>query len=395
MLQITKVSLNRGTARLFRIAVAVTMCATAAFAQTSNPALRWEKYFGDNRNWYEHDAVAAAPTGELFIGVNSKEAFTEKLSAPRVWRFNQNGERTADLEVKNLNLAGSDIHPERLRFAGLSISQDGSILAVLTDRTSQLLLVKMDPSGTVFFAKPVPVKQTIFDLRIGKVLWAEDHLFLTGHHAFDAYVAKVELTAEVAWERRVDRGRMEMFVDGIVTEDGGILLVANMGQYDMFRNGPSEAWLSKFSATGVEVRTPAFVGRYGSLARSSGNYWLVYDKSNTAGQDIWVKVLGPDLKQITTSKIISTKVGFTHFRIAPSASGGCVVVGEDDDQPYMAALAPSGNVVGSLTQSHSSSAVQFDLVAAGENFFVVSSPFVEDERHKSSRKVDLMKVIVN
>ncbi len=62
--------------------------------------MAWEKYFGDGANWYENTAVAASPKGELLVAIRTRAAFTDRYSNPRIWIFNQNGERTSEIEVR-------------------------------------------------------------------------------------------------------------------------------------------------------------------------------------------------------------------------------------------------------------------------------------------------------
>jgi hypothetical protein len=384
---------------VFRWLVAVVACGicctSCAFGQSANPGVVWEKYFGDGANWYENTAVATTSKGELLVAVRNRAAFTDRYSNPHIWTFNQDGDRTAEIEVKSFTVDRNEIKAEHLTVLGLSALEDGDIAAVLTDGITRPLLVKMNSTGQVLFAKVIESKASGFNLRIGKVVWAGDHLFLVGHRSFDAYVARIEMSGALAWEKEIDRGRMELFTDGIAADDGGIVLVGNMGQYDMFRVGPSEAWLSRYSATGVEMRQPGFIGRYGSFARAAdGNYWLVYDKSNTSSQEIWVKVLTPDLRQISTSKVVATKLGFTHFKIASLPGSGCLVQGEDDDRPFLAKLDSGGSVVSSFIQPAGTSAVRFDLVSVGGSLFVVSSPFLEDQQRKSTEKIDVSKLVV-
>ena len=376
--------------------VAFVLCCTAwVFGQSAIPAMVWEKFFGDGANWYESTAVAASPRGELLVAVRVRAAFTERYSNPRIWVFNQNGERTSEIEVRSFGVDRNEIKAEHLTVFGLSIMEDGNLALVLGDGITRPFLLKMTTAGQVLLAKVIELKASGFDLRVSKVVWAGDHLFLVGHRSFDAYVARIEMSGALAWEKSIDRGKMELFADGIATDDGGIILAGNMGQYDVLRVGPSEVWLSHFSATGVEMRQPGFIGRYGSFARTAdGNYWLVYDKSNTGSQDIWVKVLTPELRQVSTSKIVATKLGFTHFKIMSLPGGGCLVQGEDDDRAYVAKLDSSSNVIGSFTQPGGTSAVRFDLLEVGDSALVVSSPFLEDQQHKSTQKVEIAKVAI-
>ncbi len=384
---------NQSVLRWWLAVVACGICWATPALPLSVPGVAWEKYFGDSTNWYENTAVASSPKGEILIAVRIRAAFTDRYSNPRIWIFNQNGERTSEIEIRSFGLDRSEIKADQLTVLGLSVLENGDMAVVLSDGIARPLLVKMNGAGQVLFAKVMELKASGLNLRIGKVVWSRDHLFLVGHRSFDAYVARVEFSGALGWEKEIDRGRMELFTDGIATDDGGIVLVGNMGQYDKFRAGPSEAWLSRYSATGVEMRQPGFIGRYGSLARTAnGNYWLVYDKSNAGSQEIWVKLLTPELRQVSTSKVVSTKLGFTHFKITSSPDGGCLVEGEDDDRPFLAKLDSSGNVENSFTQSAGTTAVRFDLVEAGESVFVVSSPYLEDQQHKSTQKVDVTKL---
>lgn len=370
-------------------------CTSSAFGQSAVPAVAWEKYFGDGANWYENTAVAASPKGELLVAVRVRPAFTDRYSNPQIWIFNQKGDRTSEIELKSFLVDRNEIKAEQLTILGLSALDGGDVALILSDGITLPLLVKVTGSGQILFVKVIELKVSGSNLRIGKVVWVGDHLFLVGHHSFDAYVARIEMSGAPAWERQINRGRMELFTDGIATDEGGIILAGNMGQYDMFRVGPSEVWLSRFSSSGVEMRQPGFIGRYGSFARAAdGHYWLVYDKSNTSAQEIWVKVLTPDLKQASTSKVFSTKLGFTNFKITALPGGGCLVQGEENDHPYVSKLDPSGSVVTSFTQPNGASAVRFDLLGVGDSVFMMSSPYLEDQQHKSTQKIVVTKIAV-
>ena len=389
-------TLNQLVFRLFLAVVACGICcASCASAQAATPGVAWEKSFGEGTNWHESTAVAATPTGEILVAVRNRVAFTDRYSNPQIWTFNQNGDRVSEIELKSFLVDRNEIKAEQLTVLGLSPLDGGDMLLVLSDGITRPLLVKTTGAGQILFAKVIEVKATGYNLHIGKIVWAGDHLFLVGHHSFNAYVARIEMSGTPAWEKEIDRGRMELFTDGIATDEGGIILSGNMGQYDIFRVGPSEVWLSRFSAAGVEMRQPGFIGRYGSLARAAqGNYWLVYDKSNTSSQDIWIKTLTPELRQVSTSKIVSTKLGFTQFKITSLPGGGCLVQGEDDDRPFVAKLDSTGNVAGSFTQPAGTSAVRFDLLGVGDSVFVVSSPFLEDQQHKSTQKIVVTRVAI-
>jgi len=395
MMGIMKTWGQNGFRQLLLVVMSGIFWATCAFGQSANPGMAWEKFFGDGANWYENTAVAASPKGELLVAVRTRAAFTDRYSNPQIWTFNQNGDRISEIELKSFLVDRNEIKTEPLTVLGLSPLDGGDMALVLSDGITRPLLVKVTGSGRILFVKIIELKASGPNLRIGKVVWAGEHLFLVGHQSFNAYVARIEMSGAPAWEKEIDRGRMELFTDAIATDDGGIVLVGNMGQYDMFRVGPSEAWISRFNATGVEMRQPGFIGRYGSLARTAdGNYWLVYDKSNTSSQEIWVKVLTPDLKQVSTSKVFSSKLGFTHFKITSLPAGGCLVQGEDNDHPFVAKLDSTGSAVSSFTQSTGASSVRSDLQGVGGSVLVVSSPYLEDQQHKSTQKIVVTKIAV-
>ena len=95
-------------------------CTASVFGQAVVAGIAWEKYLGDDANWYESQVVATSAKGELLIGVRSGAALSERYFNPHIWSFNQNGEKVSEFEIGSLAVDTSGAKPEQLKLLGLS-----------------------------------------------------------------------------------------------------------------------------------------------------------------------------------------------------------------------------------------------------------------------------------
>jgi len=93
--------------------------------------------------------------------------------------------------------------------------------------------------------------------------------------------------------------------------------------------------------------TTSFPGRYGRIAGSANTgYAVVYDKGNSESQDIRVKFLGPDLKDVWETRVLTAAPSFIDFGITPASAGGWLVSGARDGRCYLASIGPTGATTG-------------------------------------------------
>ena len=98
---------------------------------------------------------------------------------------------------------------------------------------------------------------------------------------------------------------MDFLVDGLPASNNGYVLVGNSGQYDPLRVGPSIVWVAQYDANGVPKSEITFPGRYGRIARTrDGGYVIVYDKSASNAQEIQIKALSADLKELSETPLV-------------------------------------------------------------------------------------------
>ena len=155
------------------------------------------------------------------------------------------------------------------------------VLVQLTDGYGALLLV--DRSGTAQASKTFPLG----DMMVTKMIATpSEELVLVGHRQLDATAIKVDLSGRQLWEKTLDLGAMDMFVDAVPREDGGVLLVANSGTYQHLFIGPSRVGIVGVDRSGVATTPRWQFGRFGSVVGDESGYFLLYDERSGDGQKL-------------------------------------------------------------------------------------------------------------
>jgi len=343
----------------------------------------WDNKYGDEMYAYEKRATAFSPTeNTLYIAgiYSSYDRNKKNIEGIWVWKINANGEKTADLKV-------NEIQGEKLRDIGaMSSTEDGStILAATLLLSGRTILVKLDAKGGIEFSKKLEE-----GVHIAKIIKTIDNKYLCiGYQKNDSLLMKIDANGEVLWEKINDRGKDDMFIDGILTEDGGFILIENSGKSAQFFLASSEIWLTKYDSKGEKITEKSFQGRHGSIARGKdGNYAIAYDKSGTAKQDIWIKSFDKDLNEKWNTNITSTDFGLESFNVGSLTNGDYIVTGPIFLRPWVSYIDAAGAKKWDFHNKTMEPASGTDFISKDNDCYIISSVVaITDQRITNKVKV--------
>lgn len=357
------------------------------------PQIEWERRFGNDKFRHMYRAAALSrETSEMWIAVRLHSADDLKSWNMLLWKLNQKGEKVKEVDVKTLQKGEN---PGFTDIKHLTILENGDLLFVGTLMGGQTSIVKMGVNGDISLMKQIGVPGD--QISITKIVPTADHHFvLIGGKSHNAIAVKVDATGKTPWEKALDRGKTEFFFDGASTKNGGIILVGNSWSGDPFFAGPSVVWVVRFDPHGNIQSETVFPGRYASVARGQDqNYAIVYDKSDSASQDVWVQAINEDLKDLWRTQVLTVERGMAKFKIAPVPSGGFVVVGSKNFNLWVSRLDTAGKAIWSYLASGSIERRSpiFDLLFLNDAFFIFSSMYSENEKRQTNNKIGIIKFL--
>lgn len=362
------------------------------------PNILWARQHCIEGYWCSYKAMAITQNNELMTAViastppGSSEPKTEKLF---IWRINQQSEKVGEIEIKKTQVISADkagITGSDIR--GLTILENGNLLLIVNFIGNRPYLVKVSNVGELALTKDIfDSNRTVW---ISKVLRTKDgnHL-LIGHESLDSLIVKIDSAGTILWEKKRDIGKMDLFLDGIATEDDGFVLIANSGDFNMLFQGTSNIWIGKYNADGEIETEKTFTGRYGSLTKASdGGYLIVYDKNTSDSQSIWFQSLDEKLNMLWESKVLDKKAGSlpSSFKTKTASNGNFIIAGGKEGKPYVTAFDQKRNRLWELWGESMDTAFDFDLLLSGNEFFISSTAITKNSQNKFTQKVNLIKV---
>jgi hypothetical protein len=362
--------------RLAMASSLAALCAPGAMglAQTRKEATRvvWERTYGDPGGaWYEYQAGTLSPAGEIVIAVTAHVP-ESRINAVRVLTLDQQGEKRSDVGPSTSDADTRNVSDIKAVF----VLDNGDRLLFLDLVENRPALLRLDPSGKVLLKKTL--LSTTREVSVSRVVrLAASSFLLLGQESGDAVAVKVDAQGGVPWEKSFDRGKTDFFVDGAPLPDGGLALVGDSGQYDMFQAGPSTVWIGEYDATGAPKQEPTVLpGRYGSVANTTdGAYVVAFDKGDRGRQDIVLQGFARAAKPSWVVPIFSGP-GMQHFRVA-AVAGGFVVVGGKDSQPWVVGVSAPGKRTWEFWGETMLRSAAYDVFGWRDEALVVSSVFVE------------------
>lgn len=346
----------------------------------------WDNKYGDEIYAYENKATAFSPIEKTLCiaGIYSSYEKTKKTTEGLwIWKINPAGEKIIDVKLKN----PVDDAKKYLSVEAMAITANEDIILIAKMRGGRINLIKLNSIGAILLSKELKSERDISRI----ISTSDNNLLLIGHEKFNTLLMKIDANGEVLWEKVNDRGKDDMFVDGILTDDGGFILIENSGKSAQFFLASSEMWLTKYDSKGEKITEKSFLGRHGSIARGKdSNYAIAYDKSGTAKQDIWVKSIDRDLNEKWDANITSTEFGLESFKMGSLTNGDYIVTGPIFLRPWVSYIDSTGAKKWDFHNKTMEPASGTDFISKGTDCFIISS-VVSITDQKITNKVKVIK----
>lgn len=307
----------------FLISLAFNVTSYAATAE-SLPGLLWDRYFGDNNLVYQTKFVNLSAHSRELIICGYSEVFSKDRKQSEgvwIWKINEAGSKIAELNIKNVQIDKRLFALDNIR--AIAISADDSFLIVAGSNSGSSVLLKASFNGNILWSKYIEHIKNIT-----KILYLPDGNFLLiGEQNGNPFFMKIDATGREIWTKFSSRPQYGVFLDGIVTKEGGFILVENTGATTNLINDTSDIFIAKYNAIGDKLNEKYLPGRYGNIAKGQNDsIAILYDKSTTTAQDTWIQAYNSDLSPIWNMNIASQIIG-TEFSMSSLANGNFIVAG--------------------------------------------------------------------
>jgi hypothetical protein len=349
--------------------------------------IAWEHHYGAKHIWHEYKGIAPSPTQTFWL-VATAHAPHDTSNSIQLWEITPRGTVRRDIVIKRQHTA----------IRALAVLDQTHLLLIIDFVEHQPWLLKVNTETRDIFAKELGDPSRLLTIR--KMLSLTHQTFLLiGDENADAFAMKIDAHGMSLWEKTFDRGKRELFVDGLVLPDGEVVLVGNSGEYDIFHAGPSQVWVGRYNPQGDLMAEVHFPGRHGSITRSTqGIYGLVYDRGDEGQQEIHIRALKTDFTTHWQAKILAVEHSLHHFKIATLPGGSFLVVGGNEHQPYLTKISPQGKEQWTFWGRDMPRAMSYDLLLAHKSVLVPSSVFttypIAGGSTKSTKQVRVLRISV-
>lgn len=345
----------------------------------------WEQHYGAKHIWHEYKGIAPSPTKTFWLAATAQTPH-DSSNGIQLWEVTPRGKIRRDIVIKRQHAA----------IRALTVLDRTHLLLIIDFVERQPWLLTVNTETKDIFAKELSVPSRRLTIR-KMIPLARQTFLLIGDENADALAMKIDARGTLLWEKTFDRGKMELFVDGLALPNGDVVLVGNSGEYNVFHAGPSQVWVGRYSPQGKLMAEAHFAGRYGSITRSTqGMYGLVYDSGDEGQQDIRIQALTPDLQSKWHAKILAVENSLHHFKIAALSGGSLLVVGGNEHQPYMTKISSRGKEQWTFWGRKMPRAMSYDLLVAHKSVLVPSSVFtkysIAGGSTKSTKQVRVLRV---
>lgn len=350
----------------------------------------WERKFGDANYSYQNRVVTTSRADNtLFVaGVYSSVARSKSLidiEGIWIWKINENGEKLSDFKFSSTQLQIDKISD----LESMAAIDSGDIVILIRSESNLSYFLKINSKGEKLVSKRLDKNMQIS----GIIPTSDKSYLLIGSQKTDALLVKIDVNGEVLWKKVTARGKSDMFVDGIAIEDGSYVFVENLGKFEKFFMGSSDLWLLKCDASGQKQSELTFPGRYGSIIRTiDGGYAVLYDKSNTAKQDIWLKTFDKNLNELKDINLISTDWGLEKFKIKRFVNGDFVAGGAANLMPWVSYFDSTGVMKSYFDGKTHEPGVGTDFGLSKSNIYIVSSIVGINAQSQSVNKIKVLKI---
>ena len=258
---------------------------------------------------------------------------------------------------------------------------DGFVVAgVRTDGES--VLVALSADGAVRKLRSLGSQRAAFILAL-----PGGDLVLGGRDRRDLYASRLRADGGVVWERRLDRGFDELFLDGVLRDDD-VVMLEHSGIREQFFMREARVGLTTMNQARDTIRAPDFSteGRAGALVAAGAGYALLVDTGAGVKQNLRFVQLDKAFKQVATAEIAAIPFALERARLALRAERGYVVAALDGTKLLWLDLGPTGAVVARKESAGDRAFLHPDVVG-GERTYGVATELLEVPGANEVRKL--------
>ena len=360
----------------------ITVFVDAAIGQSRNannidklPSIIWEITFGDETSVYSNEYISIlTKTNELIVGGYSETHTNGKTNNNGIWiwKVSESGAKTCDVDIKNITIGR--ITYELNNIQSMIVNDDETIVLVVNTTKSSSLLLKINFNGDILLSKNIGETKSIYKI----ISLSNNCLLLIGEdNGYPAFI-KIDETGNNLWSKGSDRSKYGNFIDGIATKDGGFLLVENTGASSKTNTDITDIFIIKYNASGEKQNEIHLSGKYGNIGiGQNNNVAILYDKSRTYAQDVWLQVYDSDFVPSWNTSIASSVLNIGNYKMSIFQNSSYMIAGNEvrTFKPLVTYVDQSGKIVWSYLSQSPEKGSNTDLVCSSLSCYVVYSVY--------------------
>ncbi len=391
---------THATVRYLSIAACLVLAQALnhALAVAQVPSSVWVRSYGSDQMMHHAQALTPVPrTNTLLVaGTSSLAGGSGEQGAFWIWEIRRGtGELVREVTIDS-GEKDQRIIPTYTYIKSVTVTADNNFLLVAEFRKGDPSLLLIDAQGKLLMKRALD--HAPGDQVISKIIPLDDankSFLLVGRAADNAFVERVDRAGNTIWHKIFDLGQVELFVDGVSLDEGGALLLGNVGAYDAssFSLGKSDIWLVEIDLTGKVKSEEVFAGRHGSIvALPQGHHAVLYDRGKSSTQDIWLSLFDGARQKLWDRAVVSLDHNLSRFRIAALPDGEVVVAGVTASREiWLARISQEGERLWEYAgDAGNKSWDTHGLVSSDGNAFVLTSVYSERSDRKVNFKVGLI-----
>ncbi|CAD5373578.1 exported hypothetical protein [Rubrivivax sp. A210] len=357
----------------------VLACLGSAWAQTTPMQPQWQLSHAPAGVSLETRAAAAGAAGSLHIlGVQRPLAMGKDRTADRGWIGQVLPGGTWGRQTGFVMQPGDVAVQEIDAFAPLG---NGEFAVAGQAGSGEFWLVAVNELGQARNIRSLGRSRIAFILPL-----ANGDLVLGGRVEKDLYAARIRPDGGLAWEQRLDRGRDDLFLAGVLV-DGRLVMLEHSGTREQFFMREANVGVTVLQPGDGVPGAPAFAiaGRAGALAAQPGHYGLVIDAGEGVKQRLLFLQLDAGFKQQAQAELLESSFGLERARLAAAGAQGWLLAGLDRSALYGLRLDAAGHTVARFNAGAERVFLHPDAVAGGEATYVVATELQKRDDGRGAR----------
>ena len=371
--------------------------AVAGVSLDEVPNREWENVFENDELEYEYKnaAISSKDTAWIAVGVRPRGQLGGDQNFS-FWKININkGVKVSEVNVEDFS-QGEGAKTGYIKIQDLAVTEKGDLLLVLESSDHQVSLMKVDARK-----EKTLLATTIGDAEsavlIMNIIQTTDRKFLLiGRTADGPLMMKVDEDGNIIWKKTVDDESLSIFLEGVTTGDGGYVLVGNK----ITISGEGNIWLGKFDSTGRLLLKKTLTGRYGTIAKTKeSEYAIVYDQMGSAGWNVFLQGLNPDLSGSWSAELLSGVKILSPFKIASASNGNFIVAGVGESLLSVSRIKRGGEVVWNHIRRDNSATWEklwnYDMLSHSGEFVIPYTMLVVNKQGEQRQVIKIIKFSEN